>query len=86
MFNFFLTTLQTIFAVMTEHRGVLEEFKVVSPEEYSEMHTSYFSFKLFWSWISLAVFHGILIYILCMAGFEASFDPNTGVKSIGQYE
>ena len=85
MFNLLLTTLQPMMAIMTEHRGVFEDFTAVSPEEYSDTRGSHFSTKLFWSWMGTALLHGTLTFSLCMAGFPTSQDGE-GVRSIGLQE
>ena len=85
LFNLYFTTFPFIVAVVTEHRGLFLESKAVDPQKYQSMREKHFGAAEFWKWICFATVHGVLIYTLCMVGYQ-SFSSESQQKSIGLNE
>ena len=73
-YNLVLTTLQSLIAIILEHRKFREPVTPADPQQYiASLHmdsTSQLTFKKFWYWMASALIHGALIAIFCLYMFN----------------
>lgn len=70
LYNSLWTSLTCLFAYALE-RDVTYEITVRNPQLYEAgQKKEYFSYMIFWKWVGLSIFHGIVIYFGCSYGFR----------------
>lgn len=76
LYNALWTSLTCLFAYALEKDVNYEETKK-NPQLYSSgQRREYFSFFIFWKWVALAAFHGIITYFSCSYGFRGIIDDD----------
>lgn len=76
LYNSLWTSLTCLFAYALE-RDVTFEITKANPRLYEAgQKKEYFSFMIFWKWVALSLFHGVVIYFGCSYGFRGVIDSS----------
>jgi phospholipid-translocating P-type ATPase (flippase) len=74
LYNSLWTSLTCLFAYALE-RDVEFSISVNNPQLYEAgQQKKYFSFAIFWKWVILSIFHGVVTFFGCSYGFSGSID------------
>lgn len=69
LYNALWTSLTCLFAFSFERDVMKESFKIPQLYEMGQKR-QYFSYMIFWKWILLSIYHGIIIFFGCNFGFS----------------
>lgn len=83
-YNLVLSTLQSLVAILFEHRKLREKLQIVEPGKYMA-NLEHFSkeHRTFWRWIAYGFFHGIAIGVITLHLTESKIDDDGRTKEIG---
>ena len=76
LYNSLWTSLTCLFAYALERDITWEETKKYPDLYEAGQKNLYFSFKIFWKWVVLAIFHGIVTFFGCTYGFRGGIDDS----------
>ena len=88
-YNLVLSTLQSLAAIMLEHRKLSDPLPMVSPLTYvANLQNSKRESRVFWGWITKGFLHGIIITVVTLFTVDSlsEADPRDGhalMKYIG---
>ena len=72
LYNLIWTTLQSILAIMTVHKGFFKNYDLCNAKSYQSNQKLYnFEYKKFWGWIISALFHGGFITFTILQNYQA---------------
>ena len=79
-YNLVLSTLQSLVAIMLEHRKFREELEMVSKEKYRATLTMQRGsmLKYFWWWIFSGFVHGIVIALISLYCYDLGMESRDG--------